>query len=83
MVGSTYKILAKCLVLRQKEVEDSRAFLKGPILDGVLCANECIDSHIREGISGVICKLDMEEACNYVNWRFMYDILGCFGFGIK
>lgn len=74
LVGSTYKIISKCLALRLKEVlpgivpREQGAFLQGrTMMDGVLCANECINARIREGKPGVLCKLDLEKAYDHVN----------------
>lgn len=51
LIGSTYKILEKCLALHLKEVpsivisKEQGAFLEGKsTYDGVLCTNECIDA---------------------------------------
>lgn len=74
LLGSTYKIISKCIASRLKEVLPSvvskmqGAFLKGrSILDRVLCANECIDSRLWEGSPGVVCKLHTEKAYDNVN----------------
>lgn len=36
---------------------------------------------MREGVSGIVCKLDMEKAYNDVNWNFLLYMLGRCGFG--
>lgn len=60
------------------------AFLKGQsTLDGALCANECIDSRLRSGILGVLCKVDIIKSYDHVNWSFLLDILRRHGFGMK
>jgi hypothetical protein len=60
------------------------AFIKDrQILDSILIANECLDSHIKFDDPGLVCKLDMEKAYDHVNWNFLLYLIRRSGFGEK
>ncbi|XP_028113957.1 uncharacterized protein LOC114312000 [Camellia sinensis] len=90
LVGSMYKILAKVLSNRLKQVlpriisETQSAFLRGRnILDGILIANEIVDGWKKARGCGVVLKLDFHKAYDSVNWEFLFSMLVKFGFGTK
>ena len=53
------------------------------ILDLVIIANECLDSRLKTGLPGLLCKLDVEKAFDHVNWRFLMQLLEKGGFSAK
>ena len=90
LVGGIYKIIFKVLANRLRRVahgliSDSRnTFVKGKqILDSFLITSKCIDSRLKSGVPGVLCKLDVEKAYDHVSWGFLMYMLQCCGFSEK
>ena len=58
------------------------AFVEGrQILDATLIVNEVVNSMLRRNNGGVVCKLDIENAYNHLNWEFVLEVMRRKGFG--
>ncbi|XP_045810560.1 uncharacterized protein LOC123905002 [Trifolium pratense] len=75
LVGSLYKILAKVLANRLRQVigsvisESQTAFVKNrQILDGILITNEIVDEARKSKKDLMLFKVDFEKAYDSVDW---------------
>lgn len=89
-LGSMHKILKKVLARRMTKFlngflsQYQNAFVKGcHILDYNLIANEVLDSRIKQGVGGMILKVDMMKACYHVLCNFLDFVLKEMGFEDK
>jgi len=83
LVGSLYKILAKLLANRLRQVigsvisEAQSAFVKNrQILDGILIANEVVDEARKAKKDLMLFKLDFEKAYDSVDWEYLDSVMG-------
>ncbi|XP_026398230.1 uncharacterized protein LOC113294010 [Papaver somniferum] len=90
LLTSVYKIIAKVLDTRLKLVMDKLispvqcAYIEGrQIIDGTLIANELVDSRLRSGNAGIVCKIDLEKDFDRINWKYLDFVLKQMGFSRK
>ena len=90
LVGCIYKLLAKVLANRLRNVMDEVighnqfAFIKSrQILECSLVANEVIDEIKKKGFGGLLFKADFEKAYDSVDWSFLDAIMTKMGFGVR
>jgi hypothetical protein len=89
LVGSMYKILAKVLANRLRQVvgsvvsEVQSAFVKErQILDGILVANEVVDDARKNQKELVLFKVDFEKAYDSVDWGYLDDVMCHMAFSV-
>lgn len=90
LVSYLYKLLSKTLAMCLQSFilkiisKSLNAFMLGrQISDCSLLANECVDARLKEGTSGLICKIDLEKAYDHMSWGDLDWVLQQMGFGIK
>jgi len=90
LVGSLYKVIAKILSRRIREVmpsiigETQTTFVSGrQILDGALVANEAIQWLKKKGRAGVLIKMDFQKAYDTVEWDSLDKVMKEMGFGSR
>jgi len=87
LVGCIYKIIAKILANRLRQVIGSvvsdvqSAFVKNrQILDGTLIANEVVYEARKTKKELLLFKVDFEKAYDSVDWRYLDDVMGSMAF---
>ncbi|GKV35665.1 hypothetical protein SLEP1_g43906 [Rubroshorea leprosula] len=87
LIGAMYKIVAKLLANRLKEVisyvigEHQMAFVEGrQLTEAVVMANEIIDEARKKNLNSFILKMDFEKAYDKVSWSFLDYMMSRFGF---
>jgi hypothetical protein len=87
LVGCLYKILAKVLANRLRNVmstvisETQSAFVKDrQILDGILIANEVVDEAVKMKKDLLLFKVDFEKAYDSVDWGYLDSVMGRMSF---
>ncbi|GKV29208.1 hypothetical protein SLEP1_g38154 [Rubroshorea leprosula] len=87
LIHSMYKIIAKLLANRLRQVmdgligEQQMAFLSGRQLsEGVVIANEVLDEAKRKKLKTFAFKVDFEKAYDKVSWNFLEFMMMSMGF---
>ncbi|XP_058760864.1 uncharacterized protein LOC131634228 [Vicia villosa] len=88
LVGSIYKIIAKILAARLKEVigilvsNNQTAFVPGrTMMDGVLLVNELLYWMRKKKRGCILLKVDFEKAYDSVSWQYLREMMMRMGFG--
>ncbi|XP_026396605.1 uncharacterized protein LOC113291268 [Papaver somniferum] len=79
VLAERFKVSLPRVISQQK----SASIKKRKILDGILIANELIDSILKSKVPGLLCKIDFEKAFDHVNWKFLDNALEKMSYGSK
>ncbi|RVW89042.1 hypothetical protein CK203_029384 [Vitis vinifera] len=84
-IAKKLKALKKDLKKWNREVvisDSQQAFIQGrQILDVVLIASKTLDSRLKDNMSSLLLKMDIEKAFDHVNWDFLMVVMSKMGFG--
>ena len=90
MANTDYKILAKCLVDRWKQVlpsiinNDQTGFVKGRVINSNIQRALNLFDHCKEkNINGLMVNIDFEKAFDSAEWHLIYKALKYSGFPHK
>lgn len=90
LLSGIYKIIGKLLANRVKGVTDGLLIvfqygrIEGrQIHEGIIIANELIDSRLKSRVPGLMAKLDFQKAFDMVSWAFLDKLMETFGFGFR
>lgn len=87
LIGNLYKILAKTLANRLKQVigklinESQTAFIKDrSIFYGAVLLNEAIEDARKSKVKRLFLKLDFSKAFDTISWDYLIDVMTKMGF---
>ena len=87
MYNAIYKTITKAIANKLKPILPSfisleqLGFVEGhQIMYGIILVHEVIHSIKIKKIPRMMVKLDIEKACNKLNWKFMREMLKTFHF---
>lgn len=52
-------------------------------MDEILIANECVEEMKAKGKKGIVCKVELEKAYNYVSRDFLEYVLNHMCFSVR
>lgn len=90
LLSGIYKMIGKTLANRLKVVLGDLlsdfhcgGLPERQLHEGVLVANELIDTRLKRNIAGLVWKIDFMKAFDTVSWSFMDRLFEKYGFNVK